>query len=70
MPLHSIDDDDYERMLFELLKDKKKSIRKGEEHEKWIKLFRFAASHGFESEMIKRNLKQIFNGNEYDEDME
>jgi len=68
--LHSIDDEDYERMLFELLKNKKKSIRKGEDHEKWIKLFRFAASHGFESEMIKRNLKQIFKGNEYDEDME
>ena len=26
--LHSIDDEDYERMLFELLKNKKKSIRK------------------------------------------
>lgn len=68
--LQSIDDEDYERMLFELLKNKKKSIRKGEEHEKWVKLFRFAASHGFESEIIKRNLKQLFNTGDYDEDME
>lgn len=68
--LQSIDDNDYERMLFELLKTKKKTIHKGEGHEIWIKLFRFAAGHGFESEMIKHSLKQIFDGNEYDEGME
>ncbi len=68
--LHSIDENDYERMLLDLLKSKKRTIRKGEERELWIKLFRFAASHGFESEVIKRNLKQLFNGSDYDEVME
>lgn len=66
--LEGIDEKEYADILQSLLKAKKKSTKGKDERDIYIKLLRFAAGRGFESREASRCLKQLFNGNDYEED--
>lgn len=68
--LDGIDEEEYKNILLALLKSKQKATRGKDERDVYTKLFRFAAGHGFESHYTSRCLKQLFKGNEYDDDFE
>lgn len=57
--LDIIDDGEYEEMLASILKTKLNGLKYTSEYEKQGKLFRFAQSRGFESNVIERVLKGI-----------
>lgn len=57
--LNSIDEGEYEEQLAQLLKSKLKTITYQFEYEKQGKLFRFAQSRGFESNVIEKALRRI-----------
>ena len=68
--LEGIDEKEYEDILLALLKAKKKSVKGKDERDIYTKLLRFAAGRGFESREAIRCLKQLFKGNDYEEDFE
>lgn len=68
--LEGIDEKEYEEILLSLLKAKKKSVKGKDERDVYTKLLRFAAGRGFESREAIRCLKQLFKGNDYEEDFE
>ena len=57
--LETIDDGEYEEMLASILKTKLAGLKYEYEYEKQGKLFRFAQSRGFESNIIDRALRTI-----------
>ena len=57
--LETIDDGEYEEMLASILKTKLAGLKYEYEYEKQGKLFRFAQSRGFESNVIDRILRTI-----------
>ncbi|MEI8271426.1 MAG: regulatory protein RecX [Paludibacter sp.] len=57
--LANIDDGEYEEMLASILKTKLKGLKYEFEYERQGKLFNFAQSRGFESQVIYRVLKSI-----------
>ncbi len=57
--LASIDDGEYEEMLASILKTELKGLKYEFEYERQGKLFNFAQSRGFESQVIYRVLKSI-----------
>ena len=57
--LNTIDDGEYEEMLASILKTKLKGLKYEFEYEKQGKLFNFAQSRGFESQVIYRIVKLI-----------
>jgi regulatory protein len=57
--LNTIDDGEYEEMLASLLKTKLVGLKYEYEYEKQGKLFRFAQSRGFESNVIERVIRTI-----------
>lgn len=59
MALKSIDEGEYEEMLAVLLKNKLKTIKWEYEYEKMGKLFNFAQSRGFESNVIDRVIRTL-----------
>jgi len=59
--LATIDDGEYEEMLASILKTKLAGLKYEFEYEKQGKLFNFAQSRGFESQVIYRVLKSINN---------
>lgn len=54
-----IDEEDYDELLFELLKSKLRGLKYESEYEKQGKLFRFAQSRGFENKFIERAIRKI-----------
>jgi len=58
-----IDEDEYESVLFTLLKEKKRTVKGKNEQDIFPKLYRFAVSRGFESSLIIRQLKKLFSKN-------
>ena len=66
----SIDEQEYRSILLSLLKSKKKVTRGKDDREVYAKLLRFAAGRGFETRETSRCLKQLFNGNDYEDDFE
>ena len=52
------------------MKSKKKVTRGKDDREVYAKLLRFAAGRGFETRETSRCLKQLFNGNDYEDDFE
>lgn len=68
--LAGINDQEYQSILLSLLKNKKKTIQGKDNREVYIKLLRFAAGRGFETRETSFCLKQILNGNDYDDDFE
>lgn len=65
--LNSIDETEYSNTLYNLLKDKKKTIKAKDNRDEYYKLMRFAASKGFESNICSLCLKKLLNGEEYDD---
>jgi len=65
--LNQIDEQYYYDILFSILKDKKKSVKAKDNREEFLKLLRFAAGRGFETNLASRCLKQLVRGGE-DED--
>lgn len=65
--LNQIDEQYYYDILFSILKDKKKSVKAKGNREEFLKLLRFAAGRGFETNLASRCLKQLVRGGE-DED--
>jgi regulatory protein len=57
--LSTIDDGEYEEMLASILKTKLSGLKYEFEYEKQGKLFNFAQSRGFESQVINRVVKSI-----------
>ena len=57
--LSTIDDGEYEEMLASILKTKLTGLKYEFEYEKQGKLFNFAQSRGFESQVISRAIKSI-----------
>lgn len=68
--LERIDEKEYQETLLSLLKAKKKSVKGKDDRDVYTKLLRFAAGRGFESREAIRCLKQLFKGNDYEEDFE
>ena len=71
--LAGIDEQEYQDILFSLLKSKKKTTRGKDERETYIKLLRFAAGRGFESRITLDCLSQLFKEidcEDYADDME
>lgn len=58
--LQEIPENEYKDMLLSLLISKNKTIKSDDEYDRKSKLFRFAASRGFENEFIRQCLKQLF----------
>ncbi|MDR2146550.1 MAG: RecX family transcriptional regulator [Tannerella sp.] len=67
--LELIDDEEYLSALERLLTQKKRSV-KGAPNEAFQKLYRFAASRGFESNLIVNVLKRIVKNADYTEVIE
>lgn len=57
--LNTIDEGEYEEMLASILRTKLSGLKYEYEYEKQGKLFRFAQSRGFESNVIERALRSI-----------
>jgi len=57
----AIDEEEYASVLFTLLKDKKRSFKGKTEQDIFAKLYRFALSRGFESDLTIMQLKTINN---------
>lgn len=67
--LNQIDEQFYYDTLLTLLKEKKKSMKAKDAREEFLKLLRFAAGRGFETNLASRCLKHLIKGGE-DEDFE
>lgn len=67
--LSSIDEQYYNELLADLLANKKKSIKAKDARDAYLKLLRFGAGRGFESNLISRCLQQLVKGGN-DETME
>jgi regulatory protein len=65
--LSEIDDDNYLRILHELLKLKVKSVKGASGYERTAKLALFAQSHGFEAELAFRAANQLIGDDTNDE---
>ena len=59
--LTDIDEEEYESILFALLKDKKRTVKGQTEWDIFSKLYRFALNRGFESSLTVRQLKKLLN---------
>lgn len=68
--LDGIDEKEYSEILLSLLKMKKRTVKGKDDRDIYLKLLRFAAGHGFESREAGRCLKQLMNGDEYENDLE
>lgn len=68
--LASIDEQEYHSLLLSLLKSKKKATRGKDDRDVYTKLLRFAAGRGFETREACSCLRQLFNGNDYEDDFE
>lgn len=68
--LSEIDEESYRRILYDLLKTKKKTTRGKDERDLFYKLLRFAAGRGFESGEAVRCLRQLLDTPDYDDDMD
>ena len=67
--LEQIDDEEYASVLSTLLKDKKRTTKGRTEQDVFAKLYRFAVSRGFESDLTMRQLKKLLKTS-FDVDMD
>lgn len=59
LSLAEIDENDYRETLFNLISDKNKSIKTTNQFERKGKLFRFAQSRGFETDLIYERIGEL-----------
>jgi len=57
--IEEIAEDEYETVLYDLLKDKKRSTKGKNEQDIFQKLYRFAVGRGFESNLTVKQLKKL-----------
>jgi len=65
-----IDEKEYQSILMNLLKNKKRTTKGKDERDVFTKLLRFATGRGFESREIIPVLKQLFQTGDYADDFE
>lgn len=65
--LAAIEEEEYENILLQLLKNKMPSVKAKDERDFVLKLMRFAAGRGFESQVTNRCLKRLFEETNEDE---
>ena len=68
--LAGIDEQEYCSILLSLLKSNKKATRGKNDREIYAKLLRFAFGRGFETKETSGCLKQLFDGNDFEDDFE
>jgi regulatory protein len=66
--LDEIDEEAYRSLLFDLLKERKRTIKGNSERDVFYKLCRFATGRGFESPLVIQCLKPLFK-EDYDADV-
>lgn len=59
LSLDAIDEDEYQRILLELIAAKRKSVKAKSDYELNGKLIRFALGRGFDMDTVQRCLKQL-----------
>lgn len=59
--LSLLDEEEYESVLYALLKDRKRTVKGRTEQDIFSKLYRFAISRGFEGNLTVRQLNKLFN---------
>ena len=67
--LTNMDEEEYESVLLALLKDKQRTVKGQTGQNVFLKLYRFAASRGFEGNLTVRQLKKLLNTS-FDVDMD
>lgn len=67
--LAQIDEQEYLELLTSLLKSKMRTVKGKDDRDIFYKLLRFAAGRGFESRETCECLKQLINGDGYDDDL-
>ena len=67
--VNQIDEDEYCSILYDLLKDKKRTTKGQTAQDVFNKLYRFAASRGFESNLTIQQLKKLLKAS-FDVDMD
>ncbi|MDR3250998.1 MAG: RecX family transcriptional regulator [Tannerella sp.] len=65
--VENIDEDEYLSALADLLNRKKRAVKGASPQDVFQKLYRFAASRGFESQLIVKTLKSILKNIEYEQ---
>lgn len=68
--LNQIDEEEYENILHELLKAKKKTVKSKDKRDLYYKLLRFAAGRGFESQTANQCLKRLLQSTDYADDLD
>jgi regulatory protein len=66
----NIDEDEYERIVFEALKNKLKSVKSKDSYDLRTKLFRFGTGRGFEARDISKALSKLLTNTDSDDDYE
>ena len=61
--ISQIDEDEYNSVLYDLLKDKMRTTMGKTAQDNFNKLYRFALSRGFESNLTLQQLKKLYNTN-------
>ncbi|MDR1601972.1 MAG: RecX family transcriptional regulator [Tannerella sp.] len=65
--LDEIDEEAYLSSLFDLMKNRKRSLKGDSERDVFCRLYRFAVGRGFESQLVIQCIKPLFK-NDYDTD--
>lgn len=66
--LSRIDEDDYRRILTELLIRKKRTVRSVSDTDLFVKLCRFAVNKGYEQSLVVQCVKKLCQGGRFDDD--
>lgn len=66
--LGQIDEDDYRRILTDLLRRKKRTVRSVSDTDLFVKLCRFAANKGYEQSLIVQCVRELCNGGAFGDD--
>lgn len=66
--LGQIDEDDYRRILTDLLRRKKRTVRSVSDTDLFVKLCRFAANKGYEQSLVIQCVRELCQGGAFDDD--
>lgn len=67
LALSSLEMEEYDQVLMDLLKTKMKSVKAKDERERYYKLLRFAVGRGFQPAEAGACLKRLLNGGDHEE---
>ncbi len=66
--LSQIDEDEYRRVLTDLLRRKKRTVRSVSDADLFVKLCRFAANKGYEQSLVVQCVRHLCQGGSFDDD--